>query len=154
LAEGLQAQPPKSNVTNISKLAEVSWQVEIPFSGAVAAGKPIEVYLEGETIFVPDWMIIRGKSNFALRVQGDSMIDDHVLDQDLLVVHRVDPTTVRSDSRVVVDLDDEGATFKRWTHKIQEYVTLTPSNKHLSPRTVHVSKIRGVYRVTGLLRKP
>ena len=60
---------------------------EIPLLGKVAAGTPIESLMHQETIAVPDPMLPRRGPNYALRVQGTSMIDEHIVDGDVVVVH-------------------------------------------------------------------
>src|SRR3990172_13378688 len=55
---------------------------EIPLLGEVAAGEPIEAVATPETIAVPDDLIPRRGSSYALRVRGDSMIGEHIQDGD------------------------------------------------------------------------
>src|SRR5205814_2659687 len=58
---------------------------EIPLLGIVAAGTPIEAVLNYETVCVPRDMIREGRM-FALRVRGDSMIDEQIRDNDVIVL--------------------------------------------------------------------
>ncbi len=58
---------------------------EIPLLGLVAAGQPIEAILAHETVSAPKNMIGRGRM-FALRVRGDSMIDENIQDNDIIIV--------------------------------------------------------------------
>ena len=60
---------------------------EIPLLGKVAAGTPIEALMQQETLAVPDAMLPRRGPNYALKVVGSSMIDEHILDGDYVVVH-------------------------------------------------------------------
>src|SRR5574340_827749 len=60
---------------------------EVPLLGKVAAGLPIESLMHEETLQVPDSMLPRRGPNYALRVQGTSMIDEHIADGDFVVVH-------------------------------------------------------------------
>ena len=55
--------------------------------GTVAAGTPIEPLEIDETVTLPEEMLGRGET-FALRVSGDSMIDDGILDGDVVLVER------------------------------------------------------------------
>src|SRR3989440_8034929 len=59
---------------------------EIPLLGVVAAGVPIEAVLNYETVFVPRDMMRDGRM-FALRVRGDSMIDEQIRDNDFIILH-------------------------------------------------------------------
>jgi repressor LexA len=61
---------------------------EIPLLGTVAAGRPIEAILSDETIAVPPDMMGRGHT-FALRVRGDSMIDEQIREGDFIIVESV-----------------------------------------------------------------
>ena len=65
--------------------AEPPAAVEIPLLGTVAAGQPIEAVPTADAIPVPAAMV-GSKECFALRVRGDSMVDDHILDGDLVVL--------------------------------------------------------------------
>ncbi len=82
--------------------------VEIPLAGVIAAGRPIEALETDETIPVPP--TLAGPDNYALKVQGDSMIGDGVLDGDVVIVRRVD--TARHREMVVALINGE-ATLKR-----------------------------------------
>src|ERR1044071_2749427 len=59
---------------------------EIPLLGIVAAGVPIEAVLNYETVYIPRDMMRKGRM-FALRVRGDSMIDEQIREDDYVVVH-------------------------------------------------------------------
>src|SRR5258705_1407933 len=61
---------------------------EIPLLGKVAAGTPIESLMHQETIAVPDQMLPRRGPNYALRVQGASMVAEFIMDADAVVVQR------------------------------------------------------------------
>jgi len=60
---------------------------EVPLLGKVAAGMPIESLMHDETIAVPEEMLPRRGPNYALQVQGQSMVDEHIVDGDYVVVH-------------------------------------------------------------------
>src|SRR5262245_4447298 len=84
---------------------------EIPLLGTVAAGRPIEAIATPDTLTVP--LEITGRLEcFALRVSGDSMIEDHIVDGDVVVLEaRKQPR----DGETVVALNDrEEATLKRF----------------------------------------
>ena len=59
--------------------------IPVPLLGTVAAGEPIEAIAERETVAVPEDMVGRGE-HYVLRVTGDSMIEEQILDGDYLVV--------------------------------------------------------------------
>src|SRR5215208_3865106 len=60
---------------------------ELPLFGYIAAGRPLEVEVSDEMIAVPQHLTSRGE-NFVLKVRGDSMIEDGIMDGDLVVIAR------------------------------------------------------------------
>jgi repressor LexA len=102
--------------------------VELPLAGAVAAGKPIEAIESPGMIEVPSSMVGRGE-NYVLRVQGDSMIGDGILDGDLVVVRK---QATADSGRTVVALIHGEATVKRFYRK-GEHIELHPANPALQP---------------------
>ena len=64
--------------------------IELPLFGLVAAGIPIEAISQSETLAVPPDMVRRGRDNYVLKVQGDSMIEEQIRDGDYIVVSAQD----------------------------------------------------------------
>ncbi len=122
---------------------------EISLLGVVAAGLPIEAILTRETISVtPD---LYAPDRFALRVKGDSMIDEQIADGDLIVV---EPTqTARNGQTVVALIDNNEATVKKF-YQERGQIRLQPANEKYKPIIVkppHRVKVQGL--VVGLLRR-
>ena len=82
----------------------------LPLLGTVVAGVPVEADEVPDSIDVPESLLKRGE-HFALRVTGDSMIDDGIYEGDVLVVQRA--STADSGATVVAVVDGE-ATVKRF----------------------------------------
>jgi len=123
---------------------------EIPLSGKVAAGYPIEAILTHETITVPSDMV-RGKRAFALRVSGDSMIEDGIFDNDLIVVES--RQTAESGQTVVALVNENEATVKRF-YKKRGQIRLEPANPRYKPIIIEPPQsvnIQGI--VVGLIRR-
>jgi repressor LexA len=122
--------------------------VELPLLGVAAAGRPIEAVLENETVAVPAAMVRRPES-FLLRVRGDSMRDEGILDGDLVVCES--RPTAESGETVVAVIDGE-ATVKRFHRERAGRVRLQPANDEYAPMFLQDRdlEIRGV--VVGLLR--
>ena len=121
---------------------------ELPLAGTVAAGKPIEAIETPDHIEVPAWMVGDG-DNFVLRVRGDSMIGDGILDGDLVVVRK--QVTAETGQTVVALLDGE-ATVKRLVRRAGR-VELHPANPAMTPLVVEdgeTFRIEGV--VVGVIR--
>ncbi len=122
---------------------------EFVLLGAIAAGRPIEALENRETVsFLPD---ATDKDVFALRVRGDSMIDDHIQDGDYVIVERRDHAD--NGDTVVALLDNENATLKRLYREKGGEVRLQPANPNMKPIYVKSGdfKIQGV--VVGVMRK-
>ena len=117
--------------------------------GVVAAGAPIEPVENPEPIEVPAALAAGPGERYALRVRGDSMIEDGIRDGDVVVVRRTE--TARNGETVVAVVDGE-ATLKRF-HLRGAEVTLRPANAALRPITARADRveIRGV--LVGLLRR-
>ena len=123
---------------------------EIPLLGTVAAGQPIEAILSHDTISVPSDLQGRGRT-FALRVRGDSMIDEHIQDGDIIVV--TSQKTADNGQVVVALIDGNYATVKKF-YREPEFIRLQPANPQFKPmliKTAERIQIQGV--VTGLIRK-
>lgn len=120
--------------------------VDIPLVGLITAGQPIEALQEQETMSVPQDMVGRGHY-FSLRVKGDSMIEDGILDGDYVIIEEQD--TANNGDIVVALLQNQFATLKRF-YKERDHVRLQPANSSMEPFRVRSVKIQG--KVIGLLR--
>ncbi len=122
--------------------------VDVPVIGRVAAGTPIlaEQNVE-DTIPVP--ARYAGRSNFMLRVQGESMINAGIMDGDLILVE--EQHTARNGEIVVAMIDgfESEATVKTF-YKENGHIRLQPENDTMSPIIVQdvkiLGKVRGVFR--------
>ena len=115
--------------------------------GSIAAGRPIETIEDPEDVELAD-LLPRDREVYALRVQGDSMIEDGVHDGDLVLVER--RNAARDGEMVVAVLPDEEATLKRLYREPQGW-RLQPANAALEPTLVPEVEVRGV--VIGVLRR-
>lgn len=125
---------------------------EIKMLGRIAAGDPIEVVDCQETIPVPRFLLgrVRPEKVYALKVKGDSMIDEHICDGDIALIEN---RTDARDGEIVVALlvEENQATLKRLFRRGAS-IELHPANSQLQPLTVPASKVtvQGIFR--GLLR--
>jgi repressor LexA len=122
--------------------------IEIPLLGTVAAGYPIESIPDPEAVAVPSSMLGSGE-HFALRVTGDSMIDEGILDGDLVVVQR---RAQAMNGETVVALVSGEATLKRFFRHDKERVRLQPANPAMPPLIVSAADVRLQGVLVGLLR--
>lgn len=125
---------------------------EVKLLGRIAAGAPLEVVDYEERIPVPRFLLGRVKPDrvYALRVKGDSMIDEHICDGDIALIEN---RTDARDGEIVVALliEDNQATLKRLYRRGMN-IELQPANSQLQPLTVPANQVRvqGIFR--GLLR--
>jgi repressor LexA len=124
--------------------------VEILLLGRVAAGRPIEAVEIPETIEVP-LDFVRGRETFALRVQGDSMINEQIRHGDLVIVEK--RSTAENGETVVALVEGNEATVKKFYREADGRVRLQPANDAMEPIFIEADAcaIQGV--VIGLLRK-
>ena len=121
---------------------------EIPVLGTVAAGQPIEAILTHDMIAVPGYLQGRGRT-FALRVRGDSMIEENIQDGDIIIV--LSQQTADNGQMVIALIDGNYATVKRF-YREPDFIRLEPANPQFKPIFVNERiQIQGV--VTGLIRK-
>lgn len=108
--------------------------------GRIAAGAPIETIEDPEALSFQD-LVPPGREVYALRVKGDSMIEDAICDGDLVLVER--RSEARNGETVVAVLPDEEATLKRF-YKEETGIRLQPANSTMAPILVPEVEIRGV----------
>ncbi|MDG2333615.1 MAG: transcriptional repressor LexA [Myxococcota bacterium] len=129
---------------------EASDLPEVPLLGTVAAGLPIEaIEDQNEHIRVPAHLMGRPQDTFALKVRGDSMIEDQICDGDVVVVES--RSEARNGETVVALVGGDEATLKRF-YRAGAMVKLVPANATMQPIEVPAAdvQIRGVVR--GLIR--
>lgn len=106
---------------------------EIPLLGLVAAGNPIEAIENcDETIHVPRSFLSGPNKFFALKVKGDSMIEDGILDKDIAIIRFQEDA--RNGQRIVAIIDGE-ATLKIY-QKYSDKIELVPANSRYKPIVV------------------
>jgi repressor LexA len=119
----------------------------VPVLGRVAAGAPILADENVDDVLpLPDDFLPGGET-FLLRVQGDSMKGEGILDGDLVVVQRQDDALTGD---IVVALLGDEATVKRFIRH-PDAVELRPANDDFEP--IFVRDVRVLGRVVGLLRR-
>lgn len=115
-------------------------------AGTIAAGRPLEAIEDNETLDIDDFLA-RGNDTFALRVTGDSMIEDHIREGDFVICER--RHDARNGDTVVALLQDGEATLKRF-YREKVGVRLQPANSNYKPIYAENVNIQGV--VIGVLR--
>lgn len=116
--------------------------IEIPLLGKIAAGMPIEVIESyGETITIAKNEINSSHKHYALRVDGDSMIDEGIYNGDIVIIR--EQKTAENGQTVVAIIDENYATLKK-IYKEKNRIRLQPANQNLLPLFRKEVEIRGI----------
>ena len=120
---------------------------KVPLLGTVAAGKPLlsEENLDGY-VNLTEPFVRPGKSYFALRVRGQSMINAGILDGDLAVVEQA---STAQDGQIIVAVIDDAITLKRY-YKEAERIRLQPENPNF--QAIYCTDVRIVGILSNIVR--
>lgn len=125
---------------------------EVPVLGRIAAGAPLlaEENREGSVPIDGAWLQSKGEDLFALRVRGESMVNAHIVEADLVLVRKQD--TVEPGDIVVALLDNE-ATVKRFARQ-GDAIVLRAEHPTLPPIVIRPGEreVKILGKVVGLLR--
>ena len=121
---------------------------ELPLFGYIAAGRPLEVDVSDEMIAVPAHLTSRG-DNYVLKVRGDSMVDDGILDGDLVIISRRE----RADNGEMVVANVNGEVTLKRLYREGERVRLQPANSLMSPIYASARDVAVQGVVVGLMRR-
>jgi repressor LexA len=119
----------------------------LPLLGLVAAGAPTQAVEQSERLEFND--LFGGPNEYALRVRGQSMIEDHIDDGDFVVIRK--QATAENGERVVAMIDNE-VTLKRF-YKERDRIRLEPANGSMDPIVVHPSEANILGVLVGVVRK-
>ena len=131
----------------VSLFEQTPDSIEIPMLGLIAAGSPIEPIENPEPISIPKNLISSRGDYYALRVKGNSMIEDGICDQDIVVIKS---QSVANNGETIVAITEEGATLKVFKNQNGK-ISLEPRNKNLSNIYPKLLEIKGKF--VGLIRK-
>lgn len=121
----------------------------LPLLGKIAAGKPIEAIPGEDQLDLRDFF---GHNNFAVRVQGDSMIEVGIMDGDTVIIEFRE--TANDGDIVVALIDESETTLKKFKRSQQgRYIKLIPANKNMEEMVYEASRVRIQGVLIGQLRK-
>jgi repressor LexA len=123
--------------------------LEIPMLGTIAAGQPVETYESRETVSFGDF--VGQKDTYALRVRGNSMIEDHICEGDLILVENT--MEAREGDIVVALVGGAETTLKRYYREPGNIIRLQPANSTMSPIRVPGQEVQIQGRLLAVLRK-
>ncbi|MFA5070518.1 MAG: transcriptional repressor LexA [Patescibacteria group bacterium] len=129
-----------------SQVLKTGRAVQLPLLGLIAAGAPIEAIENREMVSVPA-SVVRDPNSFVLKVKGESMIEDGILEGDYVVVER--NYYPKNGDVVVALLNNEYATLKKYFRE-KTKIRLQPANKSMKPIFAKNPAIQGIVR--GIFR--
>ncbi|MEM8758415.1 MAG: transcriptional repressor LexA [Planctomycetota bacterium] len=150
----LTREPNKARSLSIADgvaVPDESRPLRFPLVGKIAAGYPIERVADQDEVDFTELLASpagRPDSTFALRVDGESMKDEGILDGDLVLVER---SEIASDGDRVVALLPDGSTTLKTFYKEDDHIRLQPANPEFEPIRVKFCTIQGIVR--GVVRK-
>lgn len=121
----------------------------VPLLGQIAAGVPVESPSVPDCLILSDF--VSNENLYALKVRGESMIEDHICDGDYVLVERVN--TVKDGDIVVALVEGMEATLKRFYADGPGRARLQPANSSMRPINVSLDDLEIQGRVLAVLRK-
>jgi len=137
----------KNNTVRGIEIKKNDELISIPLKGFIAAGSPIEVLEECETINVSKNLLAKSGEHFALRVQGNSMIQEGIFDGDNVIIRK--QNTAENGETIVALINDNEATLKK-IYKTDNGFKLQPANPSIPAFTVKQITIQG--KVISVIR--
>ena len=123
--------------------------LDLPLLGNVAAGVPIEAVVSAETVSVPEDLVGK-RETYALRVRGDSMIDEQIRDGDVVIIE--DRKTAENGEMVIALLQSADVTLKKF-YRDNGRIRLQPANENLKPIMVDADQVQIQGVVVGIMRR-
>ena len=121
----------------------------IPFLGYVTAGNPIHAVTDSvEHVEVPSYM--RSSDCYALKVKGNSMIDEHIMNGDIIIVENA--KTAYNGQTVVALVDDYEVTLKKFYTEKDGNVRLQPANSDFEPIILSENRVQIQGILVGIIR--
>jgi repressor LexA len=122
---------------------------EVPLVGRIAAGQPVEALEQRNTLSFADFA--GNPDIYALEVRGDSMIEDHICDGDMILLQR--GAQVRDGDIVVALVSGMETTLKRLYREPDDMIRLQPANSEMQPVFAPASQVEVQGRLLAVLRK-
>ena len=122
--------------------------VTLPLLGWVAAGEPVDLNHDDETVSVPAHMVRR--NSYALRVRGHSMVDDNIQDGDIIIIEKRE--TAENGQSVIAMINGDSVTLKRF-YVEPDGIRLQPANPAMAPIYLRNQEVQILGIVTGVIRQ-
>lgn len=136
-------------VKSLRKTEQRGTPCGIPFLGAIAAGGIVESFTDHPPEFYPVSEALNKPGNYALRVIGDSMIDAHICNNDMVILSRnLEVNRIKPGDIVAVHVAGEGTTLKKFYQDGAD-VILEPANS--SPEFEVMKRDASLVQIQGVL---
>lgn len=132
---------------SLSPLKETPEVVEIPLLGFITAGEPIEAIENPEPLLVSRNLLAKSGRHYALKVRGNSMIDEGIFDGDTVIIR--EQKTADNGDTVIAIINKNEATLKK-LYREKDRIRLQPANQSLLPIFSTDVEIRG--KVISIIR--
>jgi len=117
--------------------------------GKVAAGRPIEPFTVNDDVTLPEDWLGRGRT-FALRVSGESMIDEQIRDGDIVIVEERE--VAHNGETVIALVEGQTVTVKQY-QRVGAMVRLVPANPQVAILEIPEDRVRIQGVVIGVMRR-
>ena len=131
-----------------NELMKKKQTLDVPILGKVTAGNPILAIENIEDTYPVPLELVEDKDVFMLKIQGESMIDAGILDNDLVLVEK--KSNAKNGDIVVALIEDDEATVKRYFLE-KDHIRLQPENQFMEP--IYSKDVKILGKVIGLYRK-
>jgi len=142
----IHREPNMSRAIQLLEESATGQPTGVKLVGRIAAGQPIEAIEQNEELSFSDW--VEDGAKFALRVTGDSMIEEHIADGDFVIIKKQDQA---HDGQIVAVRDEDGEATLKKIYRDRTRVRLEPANRALKPIYRDHVDILGV--LVGVVRK-
>ncbi len=133
----------------VRKRPPATGSLDVPLLGRIAAGAPVEALAGTDRLDLADFA--NHDKVYALEVRGDSMIEDHICNGDLVLVESSEQA--RNGDIVVALVRGSETTLKRFYRESDTHARLQPANAQMEPILVPLADLRIQGRVLAVLRK-
>ncbi|HAG90604.1 MAG TPA: repressor LexA [Bdellovibrionales bacterium] len=135
--EKSRTQPLKKETLVVEASPPMTESLSLPLLGKVAAGAPIEAFHHDEFVDVPTSLVRSAAKTFALSVQGQSMIEDGILDGDVILVQK--QSYARNGETVVAMINNQATVKRFYSHSSGDIHRYPQSDTHVEV-SPHFSK--------------
>lgn len=129
--------------------AQPAQRQDVPLLGRIAAGAPVEAIAGEDTLSFSDFT--GDPDTYALKVRGESMIEDHICDGDYVLIEKA--SDARNGDIVVALVDGAETTLKRFYSEPGGIVRLQPANATMKPIFVNRERLQIQGKLIAVLRR-